>query len=106
MVPLPAQHTGDTPEDAQGLNSPGGGGTAMFSLSQPKVSRIRVTVSFAVASFSVMNMVGRPPGSTGFTIRALPMQEKALTRDASGFAACSFSINDSLRSVKNRNTPS
>jgi hypothetical protein len=42
----------------------------------------------ATALASEENIVGRPPGYTGFTIRALPTLSNASTGRVSGKAAC------------------
>ena len=52
-----------------------------------------------------MNIVGGPPSSFGSTINALPTQEKAFTKRASGARSWSCSISDRSRVVKNRSTP-
>ena len=59
----------------------------------------------ATSSLPQMNIVGGPPGKTGFTMNALPTQENTFTKRASGACLCRRSMSDSSRSVKNRRTP-
>ena len=77
----------------------------MSAVSQPNCSRIPVTVFFAPSSLPQMNMVGRPPLSSGLTMRAAPTELKALTNFAPANSRCSRSTSASSRLVKTRSTP-
>jgi hypothetical protein len=75
------------------------------SVSQPNAVRMPRTSAFAWSLLPQMNMLGLPPRKDGFTIKAFPTQEKALTRKAPGARRCRRSISESFGPVKKVSTP-
>ena len=57
------------------------------AVSQPKVVRISVVSARALGSLPQMNIVGFWPPKSGFTMKALPTQEKHFTKRALGVLA-------------------
>src|SRR5579863_4709432 len=75
------------------------------AVSQPNWSLIWCTTALALSLLPQMNIVGLPLLYSGLIIRALPTELYALTKCASGTAACNCSISDRSRLVKNLSTP-